>query len=674
MIHRKYPYLLSPLDAGTLQLKNRVIMGSMHTGLEEAPDGFERMAAFYAERAGAGLIITGGFAPNSSGRAWDGASQLSRPEEADPHRIITRAVHDAGGRIALQILHAGRYAYHKELVAPSPIRAPINRFKPRGLTETGVEEHIGDFVRCAVLAREAGYDGVEVMGSEGYLINQFIAPRTNHRDDRWGGCFENRIRFPLEILRRIRQATGRSFLIVYRLSVLDLVEDGSDWQEVTALACQVQAAGADLINTGIGWHEARIPTIASVVPRGAFTWAAARLKQSVQIPVAASNRINTPETAERILSEGDADLVSLARPFLADPEFVLKARENRSDEINVCIACNQACLDHIFNGKITSCLVNPRACHETEIQVLPAQSSQKIAVVGAGPAGLAFAVTAAARGHHVTLFEKSKEIGGLLHAAVRIPGKEEFRETLRYFKRQLELNRVDVRLNHSARLEDLLTGGYHAVVLAAGTIPRKIDIPGNHLSHVLDYMDVLIRSQPVGRRVAIIGAGGIGFDVAEYLSHPPQEAPEPDAFMNAWGIDREYQNRGGLAANEPEPVSPAREIWLLQRSPSRMGSTLGKTTGWIHQAVLKRRNVRMITGAAYNRIDERGLYITTAGQDHLLEVDTVVVCAGQEPRIELLPGLEKTGMRVYRIGGAESAAGLDAKRAIDQGVRLGAVI
>ncbi|GBC60221.1 NADPH-dependent 2,4-dienoyl-CoA reductase [Desulfonema ishimotonii] len=677
MTHPTYPNLLAPLDLGFTTLKNRVLMGSMHTGLEEAPNGSERMAAYFAERAsgGVGLIVTGGVAPNDAGRAYEGAAKLSSEAEVAPHRIVTAAVRDAGGKIAMQILHTGRYAYHKQLVSASPLRAPINLFKPRALSESEIETQIADFAECARLAQMAGYDGVEIMGSEGYLINQFIAPRTNHRTDRWGGSFENRIRFPVEIIRRVRAAVGEEFIIIYRLSMLDLVEAGSRWEEVAALGRAVEKAGATLINTGIGWHEARIPTIATMVPRAAFTWVTARLKGEVSIPLVTSNRINTPEMAETVLARGDAEMISMARPFLADPEFVKKAEEGRADEINTCIGCNQACLDHIFEGKMTSCLVNPRACHETELNYLPAAGKKRIAVVGSGPAGLSFATVAAGRGHEITLFEKADRIGGLLNIASRIPGKEEFNETLRYFNRQLELTGVNVRLGCEASAQELTKAGYDAVVLATGVVPRPVDIPGNDRPDVMNYMAVLGEKKPVGRRVAIIGAGGIGFDVAEYITHEgPPTSLDRDAFLREWGIDKTYGARGGLASDAPPLHTPARAVWLLQRKPSKPGKNLGKTTGWIHRAMLKKRNVHMIAGVTYNRIDEQGLHITVSGDAQVLAVDTVIICAGQLSRRNLEPALEDAGVPVRVIGGADVAAELDAKRAIDQGARLAAGI
>lgn len=668
-----YPHLLQPLDLGFTTLRNRVLMGSMHVGLEEAPGGFERMAAFYAERARGevGLIVTGGIAPNERGRPAPFGAVLATEEEAAHHRIITDAVHQEGGKIAMQILHFGRYSYQPDLVAPSAVQAPINPFVPHALTGEEVEQTIADFVRCAALAQQAGYDGVEVMGSEGYLINEFIAARTNHRDDEWGGPYENRIRLPVEIVRRIRQKVGPNFIIIYRLSMLDLVEGGSTLEEVVQLGQAIEAAGATILNTGIGWHEARIPTIATSVPRAAFAWVTRQLKGKVSIPLIATNRINTPEVAEKLLAEGYCDMVSMARPFLADAQFVQKARENRADEINSCIACNQACLDHTFSGKITSCLVNPRACHETKLVIAPTAAPKTIAVVGAGPAGLAFAVTAAERGHKVTLFEASSQVGGQFNIAKKIPGKEEFNETLRYFRRQLELKGVTVRLNTRADAEMLAAGGFDEVVLATGVVPRKPAIEGIDHPKVLGYLDVLRDEVPVGQKVAVIGAGGIGFDVSTYLVER-HEAPSTDRFFKQWGVDPEYRRAGGCA--KPEVEHNGRQVFLLQRTEGKLGENLGKTTGWIHRTVLKMHGVATIGGVTYRRIDDEGLHVTIGGEDKVLDVDNVVICAGQEPLRELQADLEARGVRVHLIGGADVAAELDAKRAINQGTRLAAAL
>ncbi len=668
-----YPHLLRPLDLGFTTLPNRVIMGSMHVGLEEAENGFERMAAFYAERArgGAGLIVTGGIAPSEQGRPGPGGAKLTTRAEAEQHAAVTAAVHREGGRIALQILHFGRYADHPGLVAPSALQAPISRYTPHALTDEEVEATIEDFVRTAELARSAGYDGVEVMGSEGYLINEFVARETNRRTDRWGGPYENRIRFPREIVRRIRERLGPDFILIYRLSMLDLVPGGSSLEEVITLAKEVEAAGATIINTGIGWHEARIPTIATSVPRGAYTWVTKRLMGAVSVPLVTSNRINTPETAERLLAEGHADMVSLARPFLADPDFVAKARSGAADTINTCIGCNQACLDHTFSGQITSCLVNPRACHETELVLAPTRLRKRIGVVGAGPAGLAFAVSAAERGHCVTLFDAAPAIGGQLDIARRIPGKEEFDETLRYFRVQLERHGVDVRLNTRATPEAL--SAFDEVVLATGVTPRTPRIPGADHRSVVGYLDVLRDGAEVGERVAIVGAGGIGFDVAEFLTDPGGAASlSPQEFFRRWGVDTGYRAPGGLA--EPRRTKPPRTVYLLQRKATKVGAGLGKTTGWIHRTELKHRGVTMIAGASYERIDDAGLHITVGGHRHTLAVDTVVLCTGQEPRRDLYDALRAAGRAVHLIGGAHTAAELDAKRAVRQGTELAAAI
>jgi 2,4-dienoyl-CoA reductase (NADPH2) len=670
-----YPHLLAPLDLGFLTLKNRVLMGSMHTGLEETPDGFPRLAVFYADRAagGAGLIITGGIAPNESGRVADNAAKLTTEAEMLEHRTITRAVHAAGGRIAMQILHTGRYAFHPKLVAPSAIQAPINIFKPQGLADRDVEQQVHDFVACATLAQQAGYDGVEIMGSEGYLINQFIAKSTNHRSDRWGGAFENRIRFPVEIVAQTRAAVGPDFIIIYRLSMLDLVSGGSSWPEIVALARAIASAGANLINSGIGWHEARIPTIATMVPRAAFTWVTGKLRQEISTPLITSNRINTPEVAEGVLAGGDADMVSMARPFLSDAEFVLKAAEGRADEINTCIACNQACLDHIFHGKIASCLVNPRACHETQLVYRPVTGSKRIAVVGGGPAGLSCATIAAGRGHCVTLFEQAEQIGGQFNLAVRIPGKEEFVETLRYFQRQLEITRVNIRLGHRVTAQEILAAGFDEVVVATGAVPRKVNIPGIDHPCVLSYLDVLVGGKSVGQRVAIIGAGGIGFDVAVFLvQNNTETGPIRETFLSEWGIDAAYAAPGGLSAQGPCIPPVERQLYLMQRKGSKIGKDLGKTTGWIHRATLKNRGVVMLNGVTYEQIDDRGMTIQREGQQQTLPVDTVVICAGQESRDRLYLDIKDSGIPVHLIGGAEQALELDAKRAIDQGCRLAA--
>jgi len=666
MSNPHYPRLFQPLDLGFTQLKNRVVMGSMHLGLEEAEHGFERMAAFYAERAagGAALIVTGGIGPNAEGGVGIGAAVMTTPEEAAEHRVVTDAVHAAGGKIAMQILHTGRYAYNPNAVAPSPLQAPINPVKPKELDQAGIEQQIADFVRAAQLAQSAGYDGVEIMGSEGYLLNQFIALRTNHRTDDWGGSYENRIRLAVEIVRQVRQAVGRDFIIIFRLSMIDLVEGGSSIDEVGTLGHQIAKAGATIFNTGIGWHEARIPTIATSVPRAAFTWVSARLRAEMPIPVITSNRINTPEVAEAVIARGDADMVSMARPFLADANFVTKSAAGKSDEINTCIGCNQACLDAIFSGQITSCLVNPFACNETHMQLRPAQTAKQIAVVGAGPAGLAAATTAARRGHDVTLFEAANQIGGQFNIAKQIPGKEEFYETLRYFSKEIELSGVTLKLNHRVAAESL--AAFDEVILATGVVPRRPNIPGIDHPKVLGYLDV-ISGAPVGPRVAVIGAGGIGFDISEYLIHSgPSASQDIETFMQEWGIDMSFQARGGVEGMVPQIAPAAREVFLLQRKSKKVGAGLGKTTGWIHRTNLAKRGVQMMAGVTYEKIDDAGLHITQAGTAHLLQVDSIVLCAGQEPERGLAADLPQA----HLIGGADVAAELDARRAIDQGTRL----
>ena len=671
-----YPHLLQPLDLGFTTLKNRVLMGSMHIGLEEAPQGYERMAAFYAERAkgGVSLIVTGGVSPNDDGVVFAHGTKLDTVEEAEKHKVITQAVHEAGGKIAMQILHTGRYSYQANNVAPSAIQAPINPIKPKALSSAEVQQTIDDFANCAKLAQYAGYDGVEIMGSEGYLINEFIAARTNHRDDEWGGSYENRIRFPIEIVKRTRASVGENFIIIYRLSMLDLVEGGSSLEEVIQLAKEIEKAGATIINTGIGWHEARIPTIATKVPRAAFTWVTEKLKGSVSIPLITSNRINTPEMAEHVLASGHADMISMARPMLADADFVLKASEGRSDEINTCIGCNQACLDHIFSMKIATCLVNPRACYETELIFKETNAIKNIAVIGAGPAGLSFATYAASRGHKVKVFDSNNQIGGQFNIAKTIPGKEEFYETLRYFKRQIELQpNIELVLNHTVTYEELSQANYDEIVVATGVTPRQLQFEGIDHPKVLSYIQVLKERVPVGKRVAIIGAGGIGFDTAEYLSHEGDSGSlNPEKFYAEWGIDTSYAHVGGL--KQPELEKSEREIYLLQRKTAAVGAGLGKTTGWIHRTGLKHRDVKMIAGASYDKVDDQGLHITVDGQTTVLDVDNVVICAGQESYTAMFDQLKADGKNVHLIGGAKEAGELDAKRAIRQGAELAAVL
>jgi len=666
-----YPILLSELDLGFTKLRNRIIMGSMHTGLEDRAKYFPRMATYFGERAKgmAGLIVTGGIAPNRAGWVAPFSGKLSHKKEVRRHRLVTAAVHNYDGKICMQILHSGRYGYHPLIVAPSPGKSPISPFKPKPLTSRGIEKQIASFVNCAVLSREAGYDGVEIMGSEGYLINEFLSRRTNHREDEWGGTFENRVRFALEILSRTRSAVGDDFIIIFRLSACDLVQEGNTLQESLQLAKMIEEAGATLINVGIGWHEARIPTIATSVPRGAFTWVARHVKETVNIPVITSNRINTPETAEEVLVREDADLISMARPFLADPYLVQKAMDSRSHEINTCIGCNQACLDHAFAGKKVSCLVNPQACHEEQFIMAPATTPKRIAIVGAGPAGLAAAVTAGQKGHQVDLFEANSKIGGQFRIAMNVPGKEEFKETIRYYGAQLMKHKVELHLNTKVSAGTLIANGYDEIIIASGVKPRPLDLPGADHPKVIQYDELLLEKKELGSRVAIIGAGGIGFDVALYLSHPSDYDPDNiDEFLSNWGIDKSLQARGALIKPTISPID--RKIFLLQRKPERLGKSLGKTTGWIHRLTLKKKKVEMIGGVTYQRIDDQGLHIKVKDEDRVLDVDHVVVCAGQISNDSLLGPLESANCSIHVIGGAKLATEVDAKRAIHEGTTI----
>lgn len=674
MTSHHYPKLLEPLDLGFTALKNRCLMGSMHTGLEEAENGVERMAAFFAERArgGVGLIVTGGFGPSPRASTTEHTKSLKTDEDVEGHRFITDAVHQADSKICMQILHTGRYAFNESPIAPSAIQAPINPFKPKAASIEEIEQEINDFINASVLAQKAGYDGVEIMGSEGYFINQFLAARTNHRDDGWGGSYENRMRLPIEIVRRVREAVGEHFIIIYRLSMLDLVEGGSSFDEIVTLGKAIEQAGATLINTGIGWHEARIPTIATKVPRAAFTWVSAKFRKELSIPVITSNRINTPEVAEEVLARGDADMVSMARPFLADPDFVAKAAAGKSDEINTCIGCNQACLDHAFNGIMTSCLVNPRACHETELNIVPSNTRKRLAVVGAGPAGMAFAVSASDRGHRVTLFDSADEIGGQFNVAKQVPGKEEFNETLRYFAKQIQLRDIDLKLNIRVDVDALNNSDFDEVIIATGIAPRTPAIDGIDHPKVMGYLDVIKHRKPVGKAVAVIGAGGIGFDVSEFLVHSGEATSKNiPAFMKEWGVDMTLAARGGVEGVKAEPSASPREVFLLQRKAAKVGGGLGKTTGWIHRTGLLNKGVKMMPGCEYQKIDDEGLHIVVGGENKVLAVDNVILCAGQDPLRELEEGLTKP---YHLIGGADQALELDAKRAIDQGTRLAASI
>lgn len=673
----KYPHIFEPLDLGFTTLKNRIIMGSMHTGLEEEKNGIEKIAAYYAERAkgGVGLIVSGGIAPNVQGWTGPNSARMSSKKHAKHHKVITDAVHAEGGKICMQILHAGRYGYHPFAVAPSAIKSPISPFKPFKLKPSGIKRTIRDFVNSAKLAKLAGYDGVEIMGSEGYLINQFITERTNTRTDNYGGSYENRMRLPIELVEQTRESVGNEFIIIYRLSMLDLVEKGSSWEEVIELGKAIEKAGATIINTGIGWHEARIPTIATSVPRAAFTWVTKKMKEELSIPLVTSNRINMPETAEKVLAEGHADMISMARPFLADSDWVNKAEADKADEINTCIGCNQACLDHVFKQQVASCLVNPRACHETELNYLPADLKKKIAVIGAGPAGLAASTIAAQRGHDVTLFDSEKEIGGQFNMAKQIPGKEEFYETIRYFNKQIELHNVTVKLNTRVTSEYLATEDFDEVILATGIKPRALKIDGIDNPKVLSYIDVLKYKKPVGSRVAVIGAGGIGFDVSEYLSHEGESTSlNIDAWLKEWGIDKTMTARSGTEGITPEVHPSPREIFMFKRSKGKFGGNLGKTTGWIHRSTLKKKKVQFINSVQYTKIDDQGLHYVKDDLQQLLEVDNIIICAGQTPLKELLEPLEAKGIKTHIVGGADVAAELDAKLAINQACRLAAIL
>ena len=671
-----YKHLLEPLDLGFTTLKNRALMGSMHTGLEDRAKDFPKLAAYFAERArgGVGLMVTGGFAPNIEGWLSPFGSKLSKKSEVKRHLQVTKAVHDEGGKICLQILHAGRYGYSPLCVSASNIKSPISPFKPRALSTKGVYKTIKDYANSAALAQQAGYDGVEVMGSEGYFINQFLVTHTNKRSDEWGGSFENRMRLPVEIVKAVREKVGANFIIIYRLSMLDLIEQGSTWDEVVQLGKAIEAAGATIINTGIGWHEARVPTIATSVPRAAFSWVTGRMQDHVSIPVVATNRINDPQVADELIASGEADMVSMARPFLADSDFINKAAAGKPESINTCIGCNQACLDHTFAGKRSTCLVNPRACYETELNFSPAAIKKRVAVVGAGPAGLSAATVLAERGHSVDLFDKASEIGGQFNIAKKIPGKEEFYETLRYYNHKIKETGVNLRLSEGVDVTALISSGYDEVVLATGIIPRELDIEGADHKKVLSYIDVVQNEKSVGQKVAIVGAGGIGFDVAELLAHQGvSPSLDVELFNKEWGVDTNYQQRGAYTHADPE--APAKQITMLQRKEGKMGANLGKTTGWIHRASLKMKSVQMVRGVEYTKIDDRGLHFTIqGGKPQVIECDNIVVCAGQLSRKDLLEGLEAQGMKVHLIGGSKLAGELDAKRAIREGFELAAEI
>jgi 2,4-dienoyl-CoA reductase (NADPH2) len=670
MSEQQFSKLFEPLDLGFTTLKNRVLMGSMHTGLEEHPEGTKRMVAFYGERAkgGCGLIVTGGYGPTKRGATHHDTKMIETAEDIAKHKVITDEVHKYDSKICMQILHTGRYAFNKKPIAPSAIQAPINPFKPEAATAEMIEEEIQGFIDLAVKAQQANYDGVEVMGSEGYFINQFTALRTNQRDDEWGGAFKNRIKFGVDVVRRIREAVGEKFIIIFRLSMMDLVEGGSTFEEAVQFGQAIEKAGATIINTGIGWHEARIPTIQTKVPRAAFTWVTAKYKEHFNIPVITSNRINTPEVAEAVLQNGDADMISMARPFLADANFVNKAAEGRSDEINTCIGCNQACLDHVFSGEMSSCLVNPRACFETEINIIPTKTVKKIAVIGAGPAGLSASTALADAGHAVTLFDGASEVGGQFNIAKQVPGKEEFFETIRYFTRKLELSGVTVKLNTTVTAAELNDSDFDEVVIATGINPRTPPIEGIEHAKVLNYIDVLRHKKNVGKKVAVIGAGGIGFDVSEYLVHSGEGTSQNiAAYMKEWGVDMTLQARAGIEGVKAQVSAPAREVFLLQRKESKVGAGLGKTTGWIHRTGLKNKQVKMVPSCQYHKIDDAGLHLSIAGERQILDVDNIIICAGQDPARELVEGLNKS---YHLIGGADVAAELDAKRAIKQGLEL----
>lgn len=677
MNNNLFPNLLKPLDLGFTTLRNRTLMGSMHTGLEETKDGYNKMAKFFGERAkgGVGLIVTGGVAPNWEGWVKPFAGRMSNESHSKKHRVVTDAVHNEDGKICMQILHAGRYAYHPFSVSASNIKSPITPFSPRALTNSGVLSTINDYANSAYLAKMAGYDGVEIMGSEGYLINQFIVKHTNNRTDQWGGDYENRIKFPIEIVRKTREKVGKDFIIIYRLSMIDLIHDGSTWEEVVLLAKEIEKAGATIINSGIGWHEARIPTIATMVPRAAFSWVTQKLKGEINIPICTSNRINMPDVAEQVIASGHADMVSMARPFLADGFWVQKAQENRVDEINTCIACNQACLDHTFKNKLASCLVNPRACHETELEIKQSTKPKTLAVVGAGPAGLAFSTTAASRGHKVQLFEAASEIGGQFNMAKLIPGKEEFYETIRYFNKQIELTGVKLHLNTVFNNKILDNQQFDEVIIATGVVPRKLNIEGSNLPNVVSYIEALKGEKQIGKKVAVIGAGGIGFDVCEFLTHEGKSTTlDTQEWLKEWGIDPTNEVRGGIEGIKPVKPHSSREVVMLQRTKGKVGEKLGKTTGWIHRTSLKNKGVKTISGVEYLKIDGDGLHILRDKMPEIIQCDTIVVCAGQISLKELESITQAKGIKTHVIGGAFEAGELDAKKAIDQAVRLATFI